>query len=215
MIPLKRIFALLLVAATVLAFAGCNVKKRILPEVTTEEYYPAAFDPNIVVDAALRETFLKTYLMPHAELVEDVFVLSHLPVDKSAAIVHNGVNYAPVTKNAKYKTYGELIAKLESLYTEDAIKELLGNPAIYTEIDGKLYYNIDYSSGYFAGEGTYPYDWSEIEFDDKLTTKKDDTVFLRFYIIDKKANSKAMISTMNAVKVNDEWRLDKFVAVQK
>lgn len=213
---MKKIFALLLVAATVFAFAGCNVKDRVLPEATTAaEDLTAAYDPNIVVEAALKETLLKSYLMPHAELVEDVFVLSHLPVDKSAAIVHNGVNYAPVTDKAKYKTYGELLAKLQSLYTEEAIEKLLGNPAIYTEIDGKLYYNLDYSSGYFAGEGIYPYDWSEIEIDDNFTIKTDDTVQLRFYVIDAITENKVMISTMNAVMVDGEWKLDNFVAIQK
>lgn len=213
---MKKIFALLLVAATVFAFAGCNVKDRVLPEATTAaEDFTAAYDPNIVVEAALKETLLKSYLMPHAELIEDVFVLSHLPVDKSAAIVHNGVNYAPVTDKAKYKTYGELLAKLQSLYTEEAIEKLLGNPAIYTEIDGKLYYNLDYSSGYFAGEGIYPYDWSEIEIDDNFTTKTDDTVQLRFYVIDAITENKVMISTMNAVMVDGEWKLDNFVAIQK
>ncbi len=213
---MKKIFALLLVAATVFAFAGCNVKDRVLPEATTAaEDLTAAYDPNIVVEAALKETLLKSYLMPHAELIEDVFVLSHLPVDKSAAIVHNGVNYAPVTDKAKYKTYGELLAKLQSLYTKEAIEKLLGNPAIYTEIDGKLYYNLDYSSGYFAGEGIYPYDWSEIEIDDNFTTKTDDTVQLRFYVIDAITENKVMISTMNAVMVDGEWKLDNFVAIQK
>ncbi|MBP3697207.1 MAG: hypothetical protein J6J45_06640 [Clostridia bacterium] len=213
---MKKIFALLLVAATVFAFAGCNVKDRVLPEATTAaEDFTAAYDSNIVVEAALKETLLKSYLMPHAELVEDVFVLSHLPVDKSAAIVHNGVNYAPVTDKAKYKTYGELLAKLQSLYTKEAIEKLLGNPAIYTEIDGKLYYNLDYSSGYFAGEGIYPYDWSEIEIDDNFTTKTDDTVQLRFYVIDAITENKVMISTMNAVLVDGEWKLDNFVAIQK
>ncbi len=213
---MKKLFALLLVAATVFAFAGCNVKERVLPETTTAaEDFTAAYDSNIVVEAALKETLLKSYLMPHAELVEDVFVLSHLPVDRSAAIVHNGVNYAPVTDKAKYKTYGELFAKLQSLYTKEAIEKLLGNPAIYTEIDGKLYYNLDYSSGYFAGEGIYPYDWSEIEIDDNFTTKTGDTVQLRFYIIDAITESKVMISTMNAVMVDGEWKLDNFVAIQK
>lgn len=213
---MKKIFALLLVAATVFAFAGCNVKDRVLPEATTAaEDFTAAYDPNIVVEAALKETLLKSYLMPHAELIEDVFVLSHLPVDSSAAIVHNGVNYAPVTDKAKYKTYGELLAKLQSLYTKEAIEKLLGNPAIYTEIDGKLYYNLDYSSGYFAGEGIYPYDWSEIEIDDNFTTKTDDTVQLRFYVIDAITENKVMISTMNAVMVDGEWKLDNFVAIQK
>lgn len=213
---MKKIFALLLVAATLFAFAGCNVKERVLPEATTAaEDLTAAYDPNIVVEAALKETLLKSYLMPHAELVEDVFVLSHLPVDRSAAIVHNGVNYAPVTDKAKYKTYGELLAKLQSLYTKEAIEKLLGNPAIYAEIDGKLYYNLDYSSGYFAGEGIYPYDWSEIEIDDNFTTKTGDTVQLRFYVIDAITENKVMISTMNAVMVDGEWKLDNFVAIQK
>ncbi len=212
---MKKLFALLLACTIAVAFAGCNIKKQILEETTTEAPPPAAYDPNIVVDAGLKETLLNAFLKPHAELIEDVFVLSHLPVDKSAAIVHNGVNYAPVTENAKYRTYGELLAKLRSLYTEDAIKELLGNPEIYTEIDGKLYYNLDYSSGYFKGENFYPYDWSEIEIDDNFTTKSDDTVWLRFYVLDAKTETKAMISTMNAVMVDGEWRLDKFVAVQK
>ena len=212
---MKKTFALLLVAATVFAFAGCNVKERVLPEATTAENITAAYDPDIVVDAALKETLLKAFLMPHAELVEEVFVRSHLPVDKSAAIVHNGVNYAPVTDKAKYKTYGELLTKLQSLYTEEAIKELLGEPAIYTEIDGKLYYNLDYSSGYFDGEKIYPYDWSKIEIDDVSTTKNGDTVYLRFYVIDAITENKAMISTMNAVQIDGEWKLDNFVAVQK
>lgn len=212
---MKKVFALLLVTATVFAFAGCNVKEQVLPEATTAENITAAYDPNIVVDTALKETLLKSYLMPHAELVEDVFVCSHLPVDQSAAIVHNGVKYAPVTNSAKYKTYGELLAKLRSLYTEEAIKELLGEPAIYTEIDGKLYYNLDYSSGYFTGEKTYPYDWSVIEFDDDYTTKNGDIIHLRFNVIDAITGNKAMISTMNAVMVNGEWKLDKFVGVQE
>ena len=210
---MKKTIALLLVAAAVFAFAGCNVKEQILEETTTEDY-EIAYDPDIVVDTGVKETLLNVYLKSHAKLVEDVFVLSHLPVDKSAAIVHNGVNYAPVTDKAEYKTYGELMTKLESLYTKEAITELLGNPAIYAEIDGKLYYNLDYSSGYFAGEAVYPYDWSEIKLDDDFTTMNDDIIYLRFTVLDSKTGDRIMISTMNAVKVDGEWRLDKFVAVQ-
>lgn len=212
---MKKIFALLLVTTITFSFAGCRVKERVLEEEITEETYTASYDPNIVVEDALKETLLKSYLMPHAELVEEVFVLSHLPVDKSAAITHNGVKYAPVTDKAKYKTYGELLAKLESLYTKEAIEKLLGSPAIYTEIDGKLYYNLDYSSGYFTGEDVYPYKWENIEIDDDFTTMGDDIVYLRFYVLDSLTENKIMISTMNAVMVDGEWRLDNFVAVQK
>lgn len=212
---MKKIIALLLIASIAFAFAGCRIKERVLEEEVTEETYTAAYDPNIVVEDALKETLLKSYIMPHAELVEEVFVLSHLPVDKAAAITHNGVKYAPVTDKAKYKTYGELMTKLESLYTKEAIEELLGDPAIYAEIDGKLYYNLDYSSGYFAGEEIYPYKWENIEIDDSFTTIGTDVIYLRFYVLDALTDSKIMISTMNAVKVDGEWRLDKFVAVQK
>lgn len=212
---MKRLIALLLVAATVFVFAGCNVKEQILQETTTEVPPTAAYDPNIVVDQGLKETILNVYLKSHAELVEDVFVLSHLPVNKDAAIEHNGVKYAPVTDKAKYKTYSELITKLESLYTKEAITELLGNPAIYTEINGKLYYNLDYKSGYFVGEESYPYDWSEIEINEDYTTMNGDFVDLSFTVIDAKTGDKVTISTMNVVKVNGEWRLDKFVGVQK
>lgn len=212
---MKRIIALLIIAATVTALASCNVKEQILDNTTTE-YVSAAetIIENLILPA--EREILRSLVNSQANLIEDVFVLSHLPVDESAAITHNGAKYAPVTDKSSIKTYAELLDILNATYTEDAVKEMLGNPPVYIELEGKLYFNLDYSSGYFDGENLYPYDWSDFEIVTTSGYKEKNKITFCADVTDaNQTNGSKVWVTMEAINVDGNWKLTKFISDNK
>lgn len=211
---MKKVIALLLAAAMLTALAGCNIKEQILDNTTAEYVEPAETDVENLILAAERET-LRSLVIAQKKLIEEVFVLSHLPVDESAAITHNGARYAPVKAEASIKSYDALLSNLNAIYTEDVVQSVIGNPPVYMELDGVFYYNLDYTTEFFDGEKLYPYDWSEFDFADYGWKDKNEINFAVEVLDASKTNGEKIWVTMKAVNVDGTWKLCDFYDVIK
>ena len=82
-------------------------------------------------------TVLRTLINSNEFFVNDVYVASHLPVDKSAAVNNANGTFAPVISD-KIKTYSDLSDMLKATYTAKTAEKILSEQK-YLEIDGKLY----------------------------------------------------------------------------
>ena len=211
---MKKAIALLMAAVTVIALTGCNIKEQILENTTAEHVEPAETQVENLILAAEQET-LRSLVLAQKKLIEEVFVLAHLPVDESAAITHNGAKYAPVKAEASIKSYESLLNNLNAIYTEDVVAEIIGNPPIYMELDGKFYYNLDYKSEYFDGQNLYPYDWSEFDFADYGWKDKNEINFAIEVLDANKADGSTVWVMMNAKNVDGTWKLCDFYDVIK
>ncbi len=212
---MKKAIALLLASAIFIALAGCDVKEQILDN-TTQEYYPPAETryENLVLDAE-RES-LRSLLSAHKKFIEEVFVLSHLPVDESQAITHNGARYAPVKTEASIKSYESLISNLNAVYTEDVVNKMIGNPPVYMELDGVFYYNLDYKSEFFNGEAFYPYSWSKFDIIDNHSMKYGDRIDFVIEVLDaSKTDGGTVWISMDALNVDGAWKLCDFYYIVK
>lgn len=78
-------------------------------------------------------------------LSADVFVDNHLPVDESGLIENEQGRFAPVA-SVEIATYSALKEMVYSTYTAQAAEKLLNEPAKYVEINGKLYFDMQYYS---------------------------------------------------------------------
>lgn len=78
-------------------------------------------------------------------LSADVFVDNHLPVDESGLIENEQGCFAPVA-SSEITTYSALKEMVYSTYTAQTAEKLLNEPAKYVEINGKLYFNMQYYS---------------------------------------------------------------------
>lgn len=101
-------------------------------------------------------TVIRTLVSSNAFFVEDVFVADHLPVDTQNTIENSNGTFAPVVSD-KIKTYADLESMLRSTYVTATADKLLSEGR-YTEIDGKLYFNMK-----FDAATDYSLDWSETE----------------------------------------------------
>ena len=106
-----------------------------------------------------KKTVLRTLITSNGFLVNNVFVFSHLPVDESKKITNENGTFAPVVSD-RIKTYSQLESLVLSTYTEDVAFKLLNEPKKYTEIDGTLYFDMQYSS---ETEPNYVWTVHEIE----------------------------------------------------
>lgn len=137
-------------------------------------------------------TVLRSLISTNGFIADEVFGANHLPVDMSKTISKDNQTFAPVVSD-KISTYAELEALLKSVYVEDVANRLLNEPKKYLEIDGVLYFDIQYDQS----EIKKTYDWSEfeIEFD-----KTNDDESQSFDVTLKKMNgwkSKIEISTVD------------------
>lgn len=211
---MKKVIALLMAAVTLVALAGCNIKEQILDNTTAEYVEPAETQVENLILAGERET-LRSLVLAQKKLIEEVFVLSHLPVDESAAITHNGAKYAPVKADASIKSYESLINNLNAIYTEDVVKTVIGNPPVYMELDGKFYYNLDYKTEFSDGQKLYPYDWSEFDFANYGWKDGNKIVFAVEVLDASKTNGEKIWVEMNAINVDGTWKLCDFYDVIK
>lgn len=74
-------------------------------------------------------------------MYNDVFVLGHLDIDESAVFKKDGKTYAPV-KSDIYKSYDILKGVLETVYTDECVKDILETYDFYKDIDGVLCYDM-------------------------------------------------------------------------
>lgn len=108
-------------------------------------------------------TLIRILVNSNAYLVGEVFVASHLPVDENSITETADGTFAPVISD-KIKTYADLEKMVYSTYTAEAAQKLLGEPAKYAEIDGKLCFNMKYDE-----ESNYSVDRSEPKISAKLS----------------------------------------------
>lgn len=101
-------------------------------------------------------TVIRTLVSSNAFFVEDVFIADHLPVDEENTVEKPEGTFAPVISE-KFKSYSDFEKMLRATYTKAAADKLLGENK-YTDIDGKLYFNTEYTE-----PGDYSLDWSEAE----------------------------------------------------
>lgn len=102
-------------------------------------------------------TVIRSLISSNGFLANEVFGAKHLPVDSSKAIVRDSHTYAPVVSD-RITDYSSLESLVKSTYTEDIAQKLLNEPKKYTEIDGVLYFDMQYS---FDEEPEH--DWSVFE----------------------------------------------------
>lgn len=108
-------------------------------------------------------TLIRMLVNSNAYLVEEVFVANHLPVDENNITETADGTFAPVISD-KIKTYEDLEKMVYSTYTAETAQKLLSEPVKYTEIDGKLCFNMKYDE-----EINYSVDWSEPKISAKLS----------------------------------------------
>ncbi len=96
-------------------------------------------------------TLINILVNSNAELVNDVFIKNHLDIDESKTITNENGIFAPVVSE-KHKTLAELETHLASIYSEKSVDEIIGDK--YADIDGKLYFNMEYV------KSDYSHDWS-------------------------------------------------------
>jgi hypothetical protein len=100
------------------------------------------FDPDKYIGESLQSQF-QVLVDANQDFYNNVFVLGHLPVDEKKTVEKDGKTFAPVTDSI-YKTYDLLLNGLKGVYTEDAVADILDNYDYYTDIDGKLYFNMEF-----------------------------------------------------------------------
>lgn len=103
-------------------------------------------------------TVIRSIISTNGFLANEVFGAKHLPVDASKTVTKDSHSYAPVVSD-RIATYSQLETLVKSTYTEDVAKRLLTEPAKYVEIDGKLYFDLQYH----LNEGEAEYNWSDFE----------------------------------------------------
>ncbi len=79
------------------------------------------------------------------KLLSEVFVNGHLPVDESGLIENKQGTFAPVA-SVEITTYAALKEMVYSTYTTETAEKLLNEPAKYVEINGKLYFDMQYDT---------------------------------------------------------------------
>lgn len=142
-------------------------------------------------------TVLRTLINSNEFFVNDVFVASHLSVDKTAAVNNANGTFAPVISD-KIKTYADLSDMLKATYTTKTAEKILSEQK-YLEIDGKLYFNMKYDA-----ESDYKLDWSNFDF--KVKSVTDEEIVLDISVKDSKG--KTVTLTATAVNENGNLRLD-------
>ena len=143
-------------------------------------------------------TVLRTLINSNEFFVNDVFVASHLSVDKTAAVNNANGTFAPVISD-KIKTCSDLSDMLKATYTAKTAEKILSEQK-YLEIDGKLYFNMKYDA-----ESDYKLDWSNFDF--KVKSATDEEIVLDISVKDSKG--KTVTLTATAVNENGNLRLDE------
>lgn len=160
---MKKIISLTLLFVLILAvFSGCG-----------------SSDKNEVYIGEGKMTVIRSLISSNGFLANEVFGATHLPVDTSKTVTQGSQTFAPVFSE-KITTYAELEALVKSTYVEAVADRLLNEPKKYVEIDGKLYFDLQYDQTEKA-----KYDWSS--FESEFKKLNDDGTYL-FKVKLKKAN---------------------------
>ena len=140
-------------------------------------------------------TLINILVKSNAELVNDVLKKNHLPIDKTKTVTNENGSFAPVVSE-KYKTLADLKSYITSIYCEKSVDDILGN--YYVDIDGKLYFNMEYA------ENDYSLDWSSPSV--SASIESDGRYKLDITVKDEKG--KDFILTGYAVNENESLKLE-------
>lgn len=151
----KIISAVLAVLFIFAAFSGCG---------NSEE--------NKVYIGEGKLTVLRSLVSTNGFIADEIFGSAHLPVDMSKTVTQGNQTFAPVVSD-RISSYAELEALLNSVYTEDVADTLLNEPKKYVEIDGVLYFDVQYEQSVTEKK----YDWSEFEIEYDKTTEEGNQIF--------------------------------------
>lgn len=147
---MKKIISIILaLILTVTAFSGCGNSEK-----------------NTVYIGEGKMTVLRSLVTSNGFIADEIFGSGHLPVDMAKTFTQGNQTFAPVVSD-KIGSYAELEALLNSVYTEDVVNSLLNEPKKYVEIDGILYFDVQYE----VSETEKNYDWSEFEIEFEETNK--------------------------------------------
>ena len=142
-------------------------------------------------------TVINTLVKSNGFFIKEVFIAGSLPYDADKTVETENGTYAPVISDL-FATYADFEKKIRSTYTVTASEEILSNDR-YADIDGKLYFNIKYST-----PENYTLDWSEVETEAKINADGN-------YEITAKIKSTAGLPksvTLYATNENGNIRLD-------
>ena len=182
---MKKIISVILAAVLLIcSFSGCSETK------------------NEVYIGEGKMTVLRSLVATNGFIADEIFGANHLPVDMEKKITQGNQTFAPVVSE-KIGSYAELETLLKSVYTEETANKLLNEPKKYVEINGILYFDVQYETV----ETKKKYDWSEfeIEFDE---TNEDGT--LTFEVSLKKTSGWKTKIDISAVDVGGMPRLCEF-----
>ena len=147
-------------------------------------------------------TVLRALVASNGFIADEIFGSGHLPVDMEKKITQGNQTFAPVVSD-KIGSYAELETLLKSVYTEDVVNSLLNEPKKYVEINGVLYFDIQYE----ALETEKKYDWSEFEIEYDKTDENGNNVFK---VSLKKANGWKTKTYITAADIDGMPRLCEF-----
>ncbi len=142
-------------------------------------------------------TLISILVNSNAKFINEIFIANHLPVDETKTVKNSDGTFAPVISE-EYKTLADLRSRLESTYTKEAVDTILKSPEKYVDIEGKLYFNMEYA------KSKYNTDWSQPEISASIDADGK-------YIIDitvKNKRGKDIGITAYAVSENGTLKLD-------
>ena len=147
---MKKIISIILaLILTATAFSGCTNSEK-----------------DTVYIGEGKMTVLRSLVSTNGFIADEIFGSGHLPVDMSKTVTQGNQTFAPVVSD-KINSYAELEALLKSVYTEEVANSLLNEPKKYVEIDGALYFDVQFE----IPETKKKYDWSEFEIEFEETNE--------------------------------------------
>ncbi len=145
---------------------------------------------------------MRSLVSSNGFIADEIFGSGHLPVDMSKTVTQGNQKFAPVVSD-KIGSYAELETLLKSVYTDEVVIKLLNEPKKYVEIDGVLYFDVQYED--FETEKEYDWTEFEIEFD-----KNNEDGSQSFEVELKKVNGRKSKIDINIIDVGGMPRLCEF-----
>ncbi len=195
---MKKIIILAL--SLMLLFSACSAKGE---KTNTEEKTIAVTGIDGSLEGYVGEgtlATLRTLVNMHAKFETEYFLKSHPTIDDKNTVTQNGVVYAPVT-GGDFKTYKELSNAVYETYSKDSADNLLKLHYMYTDIDGKLHFEVEHEVSYRGDK--YAYDWSD--FTITPTEVSDEKIVFTIHLKYSSGDDAAI--AMTAVTENGNWRI--------
>lgn len=181
---MKKIIALAF--CLLFIFTACSGKEK--PVEINEENYASYV-------GAGEMTLINILVNSNKNYVENILIKDHLPVDETKTVNNGSDTFAPVISE-EYKTLADLKTKLASTYAEDSVDEIIADK--YTDINGRLYFNLKYKTSDYSTDWSSPVVTASIEADGRYNIE----------ITVKNALGKKLTLTAYAVNENGNLKLE-------